>query len=152
MLAQTVIDGQKIDTRRTLAFATFSGAYLGIGQHYVYNVMFTRLLGSRTDLWTGIRKSAVDSLVHVPCCYLPLYYPFETVMLGKGTVGDGLRRYRADSYNVLTAYWTMWPPVHVLNFTIVPTELRIAFVATASLVWLTYLSWSSHEESYSHDH
>ena len=36
--------------------ATFSGAYLGIGQHLVYNVAFTRILGSGTDLLTGLKK------------------------------------------------------------------------------------------------
>ena len=35
-------------------------------------------------------KVVADSLIHVPLIYLPLYYPFETVALGKGTVMDGV--------------------------------------------------------------
>ena len=146
-VSQKVIEQREtLDLRRNLTFATFSGAYLGIGQHMVYNVAFTRLLGSGTDLLTGFKKVVADSAVHVPLIYLPLYYPFETVALGKGTVVDGLRRYRADAYDVLTTYWSTWPVVHLISFTAMPPELRISFVACVSFVWLVYLSWASHRE------
>ena len=102
-VSQKVVEQrEQMNWRRNVAFATFSGWYLGIGQHYVYNVLFTRVFGAGTDLATAMKKVVADSLVHVPCLYLPLYYPFEFVALGKGTAMDGLRRYRADSYDVLT--------------------------------------------------
>jgi len=95
--AQTQVERhERIDWRRNAAFALFSGGYLGVGQHYVYNVAFTRLLGRGTDLVTGLKKVVVDSAVHVPMCYLPLYYPYKAVVLGEGTALDGLRRYRHD--------------------------------------------------------
>lgn len=144
-VSQKIIEQKEsLDVRRNLAFATFSGAYLGIGQHMVYNVAFTRILGSGTDLFTGVTKVVADSTVHVPLIYLPLYYPFETVALGKGSVADGLQRYRADAYDVLTTYWSTWPLVHLVSFTVIPQELRISFVACVSFVWLVYLSWASH--------
>jgi protein Mpv17 len=135
---------EKIDWRRNVAFATFSGAYAGVAQHYIYNVGFSRVFGAGTDLATAARKVAADSLIHVPFFCLPIYYPFETVMLGQGSVADGWRRYRADAYDVLTTYWTIWPPVHALNFTLMPTEMRISVVACMSFVWLIYLSNKSH--------
>lgn len=144
-VAQKVVEQKEsIDVRRNLAFATFSGAYLGIGQHVVYNVAFTRIFGSGTDLLTGLKKVLADSAVHVPLLYLPLYYPFETVALKKGSVLDGLHRYRADAYDVLTTYWSTWPMVHLVSFTVMPQELRISFVACVSFAWLIYLSFKSH--------
>jgi len=136
---------KKLDVGRNAAFALFSGGYLGIGQHYVYNVAFARIFGTATDLTTTIKKVLADSTVHVPLIYLPLYYPFETVVLGKGNVMDGLRKYRSDAPTVLRTYWSMWPPVHAISFGLLPPELRIGFVATISFVWLIFLSNQSHK-------
>ena len=124
----------------------FAGAYLGIGQHFIYNVAFTRIFGAGHDLRTALMKVVADATVHVPCINLPLYYPFKTVVLGEGSALDGLSRYRADAYDVLTTYWSMWPAVHLFNFTVMPTELRIHLIACVSFVWLVYLSYRSHAE------
>ena len=146
-IAQTQVERhERIDWRRNAAFALFSGGYLGVGQHYVYNVAFTRLFGRGTDLVTGLKKVVADSAVHVPMCYLPLYYPYKAMVLGEGTALDGLRRYRHDAYDVLTTYWSAWPLVHLTSFTVMPQELRISFVAGVSFVWLVYLSYASHRE------
>ena len=56
-----------------------------------------------------------------------------------------LQRYRDDAYDVLTTYWSTWPAVHFVSFTLLPPELRIAFVASASFLWLIYLSFASHK-------
>ena len=132
------------DWRRNCAFAFFSGAYLGIGQHFVYNVVFLRIFGSGRDFFTATKKVVADSFIHVPCLYLPLYYPFETVATGRGSVLDGLQRYVHDAPRVLTTYWCTWPPAHFLSFSVLPQELRIAFIASLSFVWLCYLSAVSH--------
>ena len=137
---------EKMDWKRNAVFATFSAAYLGIGQHLVYNVAFARIFGTRTDMWTGLKKVIADSTVHVPMIYLPLYYPFKAVALGEGSVRDGLERYAHDAKDVLTTYWSAWPAVHFISFTVCPVELRISFVASVSFVWLVYLSYASHRE------
>jgi len=142
---------ERLDLRRNVSFAVFSGAYLGIGQHLVYNVAFARIFGAGTDLSTALKKVVADSTVHVPMIYLPLYYPFETVVMGKGGVIDGFKRYKEDAPAVLSTYWSMWPPVHALSFSVVPQELRISFVACVSFVWLVYLSYASHREDHSQE-
>ena len=83
-----------------------------------------------------------------PACLVPgcSYYPFETVVLGKGSVLDGLRRYVLDAPEALTTYWKMWPGVHAISFGLMPKELRISFVASVSFVWLIFLSTISHRE------
>ena len=74
-IAQLQVErADRIDWARNAAFAFFSGAYLGVGQHFVYNVAFTRLFGSQTNVATALRKVAADSFGHVPLLYLPLYY------------------------------------------------------------------------------
>jgi hypothetical protein len=126
----------RVDWARNATFATFSGAYLGIGQHFIYNVAFTRIFGPGQELRTALMKVVADATVHVPCIYLPLYYPFKTVALGEGSALDGLVRYKADAYDVLTTYWSMWPAFHLFNFKVTPPELRIHLIAVVSFVWL----------------
>jgi len=136
----------KFDYARNIAFSVFSGAYLGIGQHFVYNVAFTRAFGAGTGMLNASKKVIADSTIHVPMVYLPLYYSFKSVALGEGTALDGLARYRGDAYDVLTTYWSAWPAVHLVNFSVMPSELRIHFVAAVSFVWLVYLSYASHKD------
>ena len=62
-----------MDWKRNFSFAFFSGAYLGIGQHLIYNVAFALIFGTGTDMITGMKKVIADSTVHVPLIYLPLY-------------------------------------------------------------------------------
>ncbi|KAJ8600904.1 hypothetical protein CTAYLR_010432 [Chrysophaeum taylorii] len=145
MIAQTSFDGRRFDFQRNLSFAFFSGAYLGIGQHYIYNVVFTRVLGSGRDLGTATRKVAADAFVHVPFVYLMLYYPFEHFATGQGSPFQGLLKYKEEAPRVLTTYWMTWPPAHLISFTVLPTELRISFIAGLSFLWLIYLSYASHD-------
>ena len=146
-IAQTQVESAAgVDWPRNAAFAAFSGLYLGVGQHLIYNRAFTVLFGSGQDLRTGLKKVLADSLVHVPLIYLPLYYPFKSVVLGEGSFLDGLARYRADARDVLTTYWSIWPALHLVNFTLTPPELRISLVAAVSFGWLVYLSWRSHAD------
>ena len=154
-IAQKQVEGaEKLDWKRNFAFAFFSGAWLGCGQHFTYNVAFTRIFGTGTDVVTAMKKVIADSTVHVPMVYLPLYYMFKGVVLEEddGTASAGLMRYRADAYNVLTTYWSAWPLVHFTSFTILPVELRIVFVAGVSFVWLVYLSYASHKEDHERLH
>ena len=117
---QVVEQRPALDVQRNTAFAFFSGAYLGCGQHFVYNVAFTRVFGSGRSAGVALCKVLADAIVHVPCVYLPLYYAFETPALGKGSPYDGLVRYREDAYDVLTTYWSTWPAVHFVSFTMLP--------------------------------
>lgn len=144
--------------RRNLAFAFFSGVYLGCGQHFIYNVAFTRIFGSAQTMKVAFQKVAADLFVHTPLIYLPLYYAFQQTVAFGGTPMQGLRRFygRWDSktrqFNfgevvpTMLNYAKIWPVVHFFNFTVTPPELRIAVVACVSFVWLVIVSTISHQQ------
>lgn len=145
-VTQCIVEGKnKIDWKRNVAFSTFSAAYLGCGQHYIYNVLFTRLFGAGFDWTTVLKKVAADGLWHVPCLYLPLYYAFEDTVLADGPL-HGLRRYSNEWWDCMKPYWSMWTFFHVANFRFTPPELRIASVACMSFLWLMVLSNISHQD------
>lgn len=67
LVAQLAVERKAQPTwQRTAAFAAFSGLYLGVGQHFVYNVAFTRLFGAGMELRVGVRKVLADLLGHAP--------------------------------------------------------------------------------------
>ena len=134
---------QPVNLRRMCAFATFSGAYLGCGQHFFYNVVFLKLFGEGTTR-AAISKVAADSAVHVPMIYLPLYYMFENTALG-GSPEKGLKQYSEEWWDTCFAYWRMWPAFHFINFRFNRPELRIATIAVFSYLWLIVLSFLSHK-------
>lgn len=144
-----------------MAFALFSAAYLGCCQHVIYNIAFTRVFGSAQTLGVGIRKTIADVCLHVPFIYLPCYYTFQhNVVYSSGSASEGLRRLYlgvggqpAELINTMRNYVKVFPGVILLNFTVIPTELRITTIACVSFVWLVILSTISHKygEESNHD-
>ena len=132
-----------LNLRRVCAFATFSGAYAGCFQHFMYNIVFFKLFGEGTRR-SAIAKVVADSTVHTPFICLPLYYMFESTALG-GSPEKGLMQYSKQWWEILSAYWCMWPAFHFLNFRFTRPELRIGAVAVFSYFWLIVQSFVSHK-------
>lgn len=59
-------DRSEFSVRRTVLFALWSASYCGCGQHYIFNVLFTRAFGSGTSFWVALRKAAADSFIATP--------------------------------------------------------------------------------------
>ena len=147
-VAQVYLEGAKprdIDWGRNARFSLFSAAYLGCGQHFIYNILYTRIFSKARDAVTVFKKVCVDNLIHVPIFYLPLYYASKALMLG-GHAMAGLAQYRDEARECLINYWKIWTPVQIVNFWLMPTELRVAFMACASFFWLIVLSFISHKK------
>lgn len=150
--AQGRSGGESFSLRRNFAFALFSGFYLGGFQHFLYNVVFTRLFGAGQSLKVALQKVAADLFVTTPFICHPVYYSSEYAIL-KGEPAEGLRTYfvgkpggSPEFLPVMSRYAMIWPAFHLFNFTITPPELRIAGIACVSFVWLTILSNVSHKE------
>ena len=83
LTAQKVIERRdRLNLRRSFAFACWGGFYLGCGQHVWYNLIFTRFFGAAQTTKATVQKVVTDSLVHVPLCCHPLYFTFENWALG----------------------------------------------------------------------
>mmetsp|Transcript_18030 Transcript_18030/g.72244 ORF Transcript_18030/g.72244 Transcript_18030/m.72244 type:complete len:199 (-) Transcript_18030:236-832(-) len=146
-LAQTVIEHHavdEIDVKRNALFAFYGGWYCGWAQHFVYNIVYTRLFGTSTSALNAVRKVAFDSVVHVPFGVFPVYYAYKGLLYdGLGVVG-GLRKYADEARDMIARYYMVWVPANLVTFTVVPTRFRITFIATTSLGWLTLSSFFTH--------
>jgi len=63
---------------------------------------------------------------------------------GLGT-SESWRNVRERIWPIMKANWMLWPAVQIINFKFVPVAHQLNFVLVVSLLWATYLSWSSGE-------
>lgn len=143
--SQRAVEGRDTqDWRRTLVFAVYGGWYCGWVQHFVYNVAYARLFGLDTSLRNAARKVAFDCATHVPLVVFPVYYAYKGVFYDGDGAAAGLGRYRGEAADMCARYYGVWVPANMLVFTVVPVPLRIGFIATTSLGWLTASSYYTH--------
>jgi len=143
LVTQSVEGRPGFDGRRNLAFAAFSGGYLGCGQHWIFNLLYPWLFDGLTRRKAAICKVLFDNFVHLPFCYFPLYYMSQPVMKRTGTARQGLENYKTHMWDTCTSGCTIWLPVSTINFYLIPQNFRIAWMAAFSFGWLTILSFIS---------
>mmetsp|Transcript_8506 Transcript_8506/g.26663 ORF Transcript_8506/g.26663 Transcript_8506/m.26663 type:complete len:226 (+) Transcript_8506:54-731(+) len=146
LISQRIVEGRsETDWKRTAVFAFYGGWYCGWFQHALYNVGYARLFGLDTSIKNALRKVAFDCVFHVPLICFPVYYAYKhTVYDGDGWRA-GLERYAGEAVDMNRRYYTVWVPANLLVFTVVPVPLRIGFIATTSLGWLTASSFFTHQ-------
>jgi len=146
-LAQIVMEEKAvtdIDVYRNGLFAFYGGWYCGLAQHFIYNIVYTRLFGSSTGILNALRKIAFDSVVHVPFVVFPVFYAYKGYFYDRIGLEGGLRKYKDEAKDMILNYYKVWIPANLAVFTVVPVRFRIGFIATTSLGWLTLSSFLTH--------
>ena len=83
------------------------------------------------------KKMGLDQFLLTPVI-LALFFITMNAMEGKP---DWLEECRHKFWKTFTADCCFWLPVQALNFIYVPADLRVAFIAVATFVWLNVLCW-----------
>ena len=132
--------------RRNALFALWSAAYCGSCQHYIFNVAFSRAFGTATTASVALQKAAADSFIATPLLGIPIYYACKPAIEGVTGQGplDGLKEYAAGFPEFYFKPAMVWIPAHLLTFSVVPPPMRIAWTATVSVGWLSFVSMTSH--------
>eukprot|EP00747_Dinoflagellata_sp_TGD_P170730 gnl/TRDRNA2_/TRDRNA2_203034_c0_seq1.p1 gnl/TRDRNA2_/TRDRNA2_203034_c0~~gnl/TRDRNA2_/TRDRNA2_203034_c0_seq1.p1 ORF type:complete len:188 (+),score=10.33 gnl/TRDRNA2_/TRDRNA2_203034_c0_seq1:174-737(+) len=148
VVAQLVIerkDKAQFSLRRNALFGLWSAAYCGCAQHFIFNIAFTRAFGSGTGFAVALSKAAADSFAATPLLGIPIYYACKPLIEGTGANPlDGLREYAVGFADFYFKPAMVWIPAHLITFSVVPPPLRIAWTATVSLGWLSFVSMTSH--------
>jgi len=144
MLAQKVVARrQELDRRQVLAMGLFSGCFTGCAYHVLFNQVFPRLFGASKGLGVALSQTAADMGIVFPLLYMPTYYFFDEVCKA-GSVCGIPDRWASDINESMRQYVKVWPATMLCVFAVVPTELRVAFIACVSFSWLIVLSVISH--------
>lgn len=140
IFTQKVVERRdRVDAKRCAVFAGFSGWYGGCAQHILYNRLMTSVLGTSTSAYNGMRKTAVD-LALLPVFSGPLLYTWQVCLLQRPDLDLVWNKYKEEILNMWMWYSGVWGPAHMLTFTVIPSHLRISWVASLSLFWLVISS------------
>jgi protein Mpv17 len=127
------------DAQRTARWA--SAGLLIHGPYFLYGV-------SRVDAHFGagvttfsavLKKTAAAQFILFPP-YLVLLFSYLGILEGHESIPRKLQQ------NVPQAFLSgcvFWPVANVINFRLVPSTLRVPYLATSAGIWNGYLSWSN---------
>lgn len=140
MFAQKVVERrERLDRRRVLAMALFSGAFCGCCYHCIFNVVFPRAFGTAKSLGAILVKTGADGVIVFPFLYMPVFYVInDAVRLG--SLSGVIQRWVEEISGSMQEYVKVWPATMLCVFTIIPVELRVSFIASVSFFWLIVLS------------
>lgn len=95
-------------------------------------------------LAAAVGKVAADQLVASPAG-MAAFFMFVKMAEGK-KVGEALGATKTRMWPALVASWKVWMPAQLVNFALVPADLRIAFVNAVAIGWTAYLSAAANDE------
>lgn len=138
-----------VDFPRNIGFLLYGGMYQGCVQEYLFNHVFPSVFGESHSWTTVVEQVALDMIVITPFLCLPVAYTMKAIVSPNDSIIDGLRKYASHVQNegLLLRCWSIWTPVQFLTFSVVPSHLRIPFIAFVSFFWLMILSNISSQET-----
>jgi len=83
------------------------------------------------------KKMVLDQFLLTPVIVV-LFFITMSAMEGKS---DWLQECKQKFFKTFGADCCYWLPVQALNFVYVPSDLRVAFIAVATFVWMNVLCW-----------
>ena len=134
---------KKFDTKRNIAMALYSGIVSGVCVEFMYSSVFPIIFGRGAGggIYRAIRMTLFDECVNAPLLWLPPAYVAQAVVY-RTPKRLAMRKYLSDvrEHGLLTKYWSLWIPMSIINFSVVPLHFRVAFVAVVSFFWMIILS------------
>ena len=128
----------EMDVVRNMKFTAFCFFYVGSFQHWVYNVVFPRLIPG-TGLLVALKMSLLDNGFYSPFVYMPAYYSTKAMFAGQSPV-EGLKEYRENGAEVLKALYSVWIPAQFINFLLMPPQYKIMYITVVGFFWEVILS------------
>lgn len=131
----------KFSFRRNAAYILYGGGILGVFCDVMYNFVYPFLFGGMGGIINLVAVVVFDNMITAPLLWLPPVYFVKAILYGE-SLKSGIQKYWNDvkQNGLLTQYWKIWFPAQIVNFSLVPAHLRIAFMAGISFFWIILLS------------
>ena len=146
----------EIDWKRNAVFLAFGTLYLGAWQYALFSKIMPSIVPEASAFiaksWreklndgAGLRGLGIqiflENGINNPVLYFPIFYTLQEVING-GTLSHGVAKYRANMKDDLIDIWKVWVPAQLINFAFTPLWLRVPFVASVSIIWTAYVSFT----------
>ncbi|RPA83942.1 protein SYM1 [Ascobolus immersus RN42] len=147
VIAQTIAKGkapQELDYMRTIRNAGYGLCAFGPAVQVWYR-MIEKIRFQAYPKLDLPAKILADQVIFTPV-HLACFFGYHAYLEGK-SIGDALKQ---KFWPAIRANWMLWPAVQMVNFTLVPAELRVLFVNVVALAWNAYLSTKAADSSENH--
>lgn len=128
--------GLEYDYRRTVRAITYGSLISAPVAYAWYKFLGNLKFGSRTR--DTITKVLLDQMVYAPFVAIPLYFTVMKYLENRSELV--MERLREKYWTTLKSTWTVWPPIQLLNFFVVPQHYRLLAVNSFRLGWNCFLS------------
>jgi protein Mpv17 len=142
-LTQTVVERRRnaddgYDVTRTLRWSLCG--FLLHGPYFLagFSVIDKRL-GPATSWKVVAQKTAVAQFVLFPP-YLCLLFSFMGILEGHPNIFEKVQHQAPQAFIGGCIYW---PIANGINFSMVPGNMRVPYLALSAGIWNSYLSWSN---------
>lgn len=144
VIAQQLIEsrGAEHDYTRTARLAFYGGACFGPPMTLWYQ--FLNRIKFASAKRAVIYRVWLDQAFLTP---VAVVYFFGMMSLLEGKPYEAPDRIKSAYVPTIIRNWGVFIPAQIINFSIVPPQLRFAYVGVVSLFWNTYLSVANAEQS-----
>ncbi|GAA5980544.1 hypothetical protein JCM11641_006675 [Rhodosporidiobolus odoratus] len=141
VLAQQGIEkrGKEHDYLRTLRLSVYGGLIFAPAVTRFYGVLEGIKL--KSTVATTAARVGLDQFALTPVM-VGVFFTAQTFLEGKGT-DEAQKRLASSWWPTLQRNWGVWIPIQLLNFGLVPPQLRLVTVNIVSLFWNAYLSYAN---------
>jgi len=140
----------KFDYARALKFVIFALLLTPIS-HYWYKLLDNLFPKNAKKIeatgfdTSALKKLAMDELVYDPFCIVFFY---TVIGILEGNNPSQIKQKIINLYwPTQLASWKVWPIVQLINFSVVPSHLRILFINSVSFWWGIYLQLKAGKSS-----
>ncbi|KAI0033872.1 hypothetical protein K488DRAFT_77606 [Vararia minispora EC-137] len=128
--------GTDHDLARTARLAFYGGAVFGPPVATWFGVLGRLQFTSPAK--AVVYRTFLDQTLAAPVM-VGVFFSVMPLLEGRGPA-ESQRRLSANYANTLIANWGVFVPAQLVNFSVVPPQLRFVFIGVVSLFWNTYLS------------
>ncbi|KAA8495002.1 Protein SYM1 [Porphyridium purpureum] len=131
---------RRVDARRVLGFATFQGLVFtpAIGAFYVKLDQVARDM--ELTPWVKVGMSVFcDQFLVAPFVVAAAFAWVGFVGLGQSSATVS-QRIEKNLFPTIRTGWLLWIPLQLINFGLVPVDMRIIVVNVVALFWNAYLA------------
>lgn len=155
LFAQAIEGRNEVNWKRTWAFAAFGLVVNGLVQHNLFTRLMPRLFPSAhafggEPLQAKLRNpigllhcvwmTIVYEVTVTPFMIFPAFYLVKEYIQGDGDACRALRAARNNAMEDNIQSMCIFVPCNLVNFSIVPPQLRAPFATVAGAVWAVLLS------------
>jgi hypothetical protein len=132
-------EASTFDWWRSLAFTSMSTFWTGPVNHWWYELLERRLPQVGGGWRVVLSKVAASQLLANPFLYLPTFYLWTGLVLGR-SLPETVSKARREYWEVLRACWLVLGTANVFMFAVVPMRWQASFMAVATFCYNNVLS------------